>query len=122
MNNLNPFNFADLSDIAEVNPDLAKKVANAAQENIDAVVGIFKAAAEAGAGALSIAQLQVAAIRMGVQLPADATVRKYIKAGIEQSSLSKVTRQTYAHVDAGVAAEADANEPDPEDNDELAGI
>lgn len=116
----NPFDFADLSDIAETNPELAKKVANAAQDNIDAVVGIFKAAANAGAAVLSIAQLQVAAIRMDVKLPADATVRKYINTAIEQGSLQKVTRQTYAHVDAGVTAEVDANEPDPEEANELA--
>lgn len=118
---MNAFDFANLSDIAETNPELASKVANASQDKIDAVVGIFKKALEAEVSVLTIAQVQVAAIRLGIDLPATATVRKYINAAIEQKSLVKVTRQSYALVEAGVEADETAQEPD-EDEDPLAGI
>lgn len=118
---MNAFDFSNLNDIKETNPELAKKVANASQDKIDGVVDIFKAGLAAGANVLTIAQLQVAAIRMGVELPADATVRKYINTAIEQGSLMKVTRQSYALVAAGVEADETAQEPD-EDDDPLAGI
>lgn len=117
---MNPFNFADVSDIAAVNPELAGKVANQAQDKINSVVSIFAAAAAAGAGALTISQLQIAAIRMAIELPADATVRKYINDAIKQGSVVKVTRQSYAAVEAGVAVEADADEEDTTVEEEAA--
>ncbi|ANS06207.1 hypothetical protein HOR19_gp14 [Phage MedPE-SWcel-C56] len=108
----NPFDFADLSDIAETNPELAKKVANSNQDKIDAVVAMFVAGAAAGATTLTIAQLAVVAIRTSVDLPAAATVRTYIKAAIEQGTLKKVTRQSYALADAEVEADETADEED----------
>lgn len=118
--NANAFDFADLSDIKETNPELAAKVANAAQDKIDAVVDIFKQGLAAGVKVMTIAQVEVAAIRLGVELPATATVRKYINTAVnEQKSLMKVTRQSYALVDAGVEADETANEPD---EDELADL
>lgn len=114
---MNAFNFADVSDIAKTNPDLASRVANASQDRIDAVIGIFKAGMEAGTAVLTIAQMQVAAIRLKVEMPADATVRKYLNTAVEQGSIMKVTRQSYALVEAGVEADATATE---EDEDPLA--
>lgn len=102
----NIFNFADLTDIAETNPELAAKVANKSQAGIDTVVSIFEAAAAASAGAITIAQLQVAAVRMGIELPAAPTVLKYINSAIEQGSVARITRQTYA----AVAETADVSE------------
>lgn len=115
------FNFADVSDIAATNPALAAKVANASQDKIDMVVGIFTAAAECSVSVLSIAQIEVVAIRSEIELPAAATIRKYINTAVEQGSLKKVTRQTYALADADVEIAADAEEAD-EEEDDLAGI
>ena len=112
------FDFSDVSDIAAVNPDLAKRVANSNQDKIDSVVAMFTAGAAAGVATLTIAQLAVVAIRTNVELPADATVRSYIKTAIEQGALKKVTRQSYALADAEVEVAADASE---EDEDPLAG-
>lgn len=113
---MNAFDFADLSDIAETHPELAKKVANASQDKIDEVVGIFRKGLEGGVEVLTLAQVAVAAIRMGIELPKSATVRKYVNTAIEQGTVVKVTRQSYALVEAGVEVQADANE---EDEDEL---
>lgn len=120
----NIFNFADLTDIAETNPELAAKVANKSQAGIDTVVSIFEAAAAASAGAITIAQLQVAAVRMGIELPAAPTVLKYINSAIEQGSVARVTRQTYAAVaetsDVPEVGEPDVAAPAVEDlGDEL---
>ena len=126
---MNAFDFTNLSDIAETNPELAKKVANAAQDNINAVVDIFKAGAAAGHPVLTLAQVQVAALRLEVDLPADATVRKYVNTAIEQGLIVKVTRQSYAAADADLAAvEVDEDEATEEagaadtTDDALAGI
>lgn len=113
---MNAFDFSNLSDIAETNPELAKNVANPAQDKINAVVGVFKQGAEAGVNVLTKAELQVAAIRLGLAIAnvTGATLLKYINTAVEQGALKKVTRQSYALADADVEVEADANEPEPE--------
>lgn len=116
------FNFAALADIAAVNPELASKVANGNQDKIDMVVGILGAALEAGVASLSIAQIEVVAIRANIALPAAASVRKYLNTAIDQGSVMKPSKQTYALVAAGLVADETAAEPDAEEEDELAGL
>lgn len=116
------FNFASLADIAAVNPELAAKVANGNQDKIDLVVSILEAGLEAGVAAMSIAQIEVVAIRAEITLPAAASVRKYLNTAIDQGSVMKPSKQTYALVAAGLVADETAAEPDAEEEDELAGL
>lgn len=116
------FNFASLADIAAVNPELAAKVANGNQDKIDLVVSILEAGLVAGVAAMSIAQIEVVAIRAEITLPAAASVRKYLNTAIDQGSVMKPSKQTYALVAAGLVADETAAEPDAEEEDELAGL
>lgn len=116
------FNFASLADIAAVNPELAAKVANGNQDKIDLVVSILEAGLEAGVAAMSIAQIEVVAIRAEITLPAAASVRKYLNTAIDQGAVMKPSKQTYALVAAGLVADETAAEPDAEEEDELASL
>lgn len=115
------FNFAALGDIVAVNPELAAKVANGNQDKIDMVVGILEAGLEAGVAAMTIAQIEVVAIRANIALPAAASVRKYLNTAIDQGSIMKPSKQTYALVAAGLVADETAAEPE-EEEDELAAL
>ena len=104
----NPFDFNDVSDIAAVNPDLAKRLTAATQEGVDLVLSLFALAATFNVLVLTIAGLQAGAFRQGVALPTEATVRKHLNTAIAQGKIKKINRSSYALADSDVAVEEDA--------------
>lgn len=112
--NKNPFDFNDLSDLPA---DMQEKLTVATNGSVDDLVGVVKAGKEAGIDALTLNQIKAAGMRMGIEMPTDATIRNWLNTGVEQGKLVKPSRQTYAI--AGTAAsvevaEAPAEEAAPE--------
>jgi hypothetical protein len=110
----NPFDFSDLSDLPA---ELAQKLTAETNGNVDAFVAVVAAGAEAGLKVLEINQITAAAIRMGIEVPTQQTVRNYLNAAVEQGKIVKPTRQTYAL--PGAVAEAAADEASADDSDDL---
>lgn len=89
----NPFDFNDLSDLPE---DLQDKLTVATNGSVNEIVKVVAAGKEAGFDALSLNQIKAAGLRMGIELPTDATIRAWLNTGVEQGKLTKPSRQTYA--------------------------
>lgn len=104
--NNNPFDFSDLSDLPD---DLAKKLHTDADENARVYADVIAKGNEAGLADLTINQVMAAAMRMGIDVPTQQTVRGYINRASELGLIHKPTRQTYA---AGAAPDA-APKPTP---------
>ncbi|WFG40910.1 hypothetical protein ParaMal1_00026 [Paracoccus phage ParMal1] len=100
------YDFSDLSDLPE---DMQKRLATnggAEPELVGKIVEIVVNAPRA----LSLAQIIAVATRMGLELPAETTVRSYVKRAIKDGRIALVTRQSYG---APVADEEAADEADP---------
>lgn len=97
----NPFDFSDLSDLPA---ELAAKLTAETNGNVDAFVGVVSKAAEFGLETVEINQIMAAAIRLGIEVPTQQTVRNYLNAAVEQGKLVKPTRQTYAAAKFAVGA------------------
>ena len=120
----NPFDFSDLSDLPE---ELANKLTAETNGNVDAFVGVVHQGAAAGLATIEINQIMAAAIRLGIEVPTQQTVRGYLNKAVEQGKLVKPTRQTYAVPGAVEAAEAadeaeDADATECDADDLLAGL
>ena len=89
----NPFDFSDLSDLPE---ELAAKLTAESNGNVEAFVGVVAKAKEFGIDTLEINQIIAGAIRLGIDVPTQQTVRNYLNAAVEAGKLVKPTRQTYA--------------------------
>lgn len=111
----NPFDFSDLSDLPE---DLAAKLTAETNGNVDAFVGVVAEAKKYGIEVLEINQITAAAIRLGIDVPTQQTVRNYLNAAVKQGKIVKPTRQTYA-LKGYAGATVDADEPADEDADPL---
>lgn len=102
----NPFDFSDLSDLPE---DLAAKLTTETNGNVSAFVGVVAKAAEYNITVLSINEIIAAAIRLGIEVPTQQTVRNYLNAAVTAGKLVKPSRQTYAlpagAVEGGAAAD-----------------
>lgn len=113
--NKNPFDFNDLSDLPE---ELQEKLTVATNGSVDELVKIIAAGKEAGFDALTLNQVKAAGMRMGIEMPTDATIRNWLNTGVEQGKLVKPSRQTYAIsgtvASVEVADEAPAEEAAPE--------
>lgn len=99
----NPFDFSDMSDLPV---ELAAKLTAETNGNVDAFVGVVQKAAEFGLNVLEINQITAGAIRMGIEVPTQQTVRNYLNAAVSQGKLAKPTRQTYSLPGAVEADEA----------------
>lgn len=130
MTNQNPFDFNNLDDLPE---DLREKLTASTNGSVDEIVSVIAAGKEAGFDALTLNQIKAAGMRMGIEMPTDATIRAWLKTAEEQGKVSKPSRQTYAV--AGTVAAVDAAEVDEptavedgaapeveEDDDPLAGL
>ena len=95
MDNANPFDFNDLSDLPK---ELQEKLTAATNGSVDDLVKIIAAGKEAGFDALTLNQVKAAGMRMGMEMPTDATIRNWLNTGVEQGKLTKPSRQTYAIV------------------------
>ena len=94
----NPFDFSDLSDLPE---ELAAKLTAESNGNVEAFVGVVAKAKEFGIDTLEINQIIAGAIRLGIDVPTQQTVRNYLNAAVEAGKLVKPTRQTYALASKG---------------------
>lgn len=106
---VNPFDFTDTSDLPE---ELAGKLSKGGSTAFLELVGVIKAAADVGIKALTMNEIMAAAIRMGIELPADVTVRNWLNKAINKGHLCKPTRQTYAL--PGTVAEDEGDEGEEE--------
>lgn len=109
----NPFDFSDLSDLPA---ELAAKLTVETNGNVDAFVGVVTEAAKYGIKTLGINEITAAAIRMGIEVPTQQTVRNYLNTAVSQGKLMKPTRQSYALPGAVEQTEADTDD----DGDPLA--
>lgn len=104
--NVNPFDFTNLSDLPE---ELAKKLATETTDHAKVYADVIRKGAEAGFAELEINQIMAAAIRMGIEVPTQQTVRGYLNKGVELGLISKPSRQTYGV--GNVQASPEAAEP-----------
>lgn len=104
----NPFDFSDLSDLPE---DLAAKLHTDTDENARAYADVVVKGAEAGLEELSINQIMAAALRMGMEVPTQQTVRGYLNKAAQLGLISKPGRLTYGPPTG--AAEAPKPKPKP---------
>lgn len=88
----NPFDFTDLSDLPD---DLAKKLHTDTNDHAKEYAGVVLKGAEAGLTELDINQITAAALRMGMEVPTQQTVRGYLNKAVELGLISKPSRQTY---------------------------
>ena len=113
-NTVNPFDFSNLSDLPA---DLQAKLATETTNNAAVYAEVIRKGAEAGFAELEINQIIAAAIRMGIEVPTQQTVRGYLNKAVELKLVSKPSRQTYGvgtvAVSAPVAAEEAAVEVAP---------
>lgn len=117
-------NFFDFNDLSDLPEDLQDKLTVATNGSVDDLVKVVAAGKEAGFDALSLNQVKAAGMRMGIEMPTDATIRNWLNTGVEQGKLSKPSRQTYAITGAvPIVEEAEAPVEAPvEEDDPLAGI
>ena len=101
----NPFDFANLSDLPE---DLQKKLHTETSDSAKVFADVVIAGAAAGFPELEINQIMAAAIRMGIDVPTQQTVRNYLNKAVDLKMIAKPSRQTYGVVAAAVAAPAEA--------------
>lgn len=100
------YDFSDLSDLPE---DLQSKLAsNGGQE--PALVGQIVDIVVNAPRILTLAQIIAVATRMGLELPAETTVRAYVNRAVKDGRIVKATRQSYG---APVPGEEAAEEADP---------
>lgn len=114
----NPFDFNDLSDLPE---DLQDKLTVATNGSVDEIVKVVAAGKDAGFDALSLNQIKAAGMRMGIEMPTDATIRAWLNTGVEQGKLMKPSRQTYA-IAGSVAPVEEAPAAPAEEADPLADL
>lgn len=88
-----PFDFSDLTDLPE---DLAKRLHSESNDQAAAFAEVVRKGAEAGHEELDINQIMAAAIRMGMEVPTQQTVRNYLNKAVELGMIKKPTRQTYS--------------------------
>lgn len=109
-----PFDFTDLSDLPD---DLAKKLHTETSDNARVFADVVDKGAAAGHTELDINQIMAAAIRLGMDVPTQATVRGYLNKAVDMGLIQKPSRQTYGALtatkvkrtkaeDAGLAPEA----------------
>lgn len=89
---VNPFDFSNLSDLPA---ELAAKLATETTNNAAVYAEVIRKGAEAGFAELEINQIIAAAIRMGIEVPTQQTVRGYLNKAVELKLVSKPSRQTY---------------------------
>jgi hypothetical protein len=124
-----PFDFSDVSDLPE---DLQKKLHTDSDENAREYAAVVVKGAEAGFAELTINQIMAAAMRMGMVVPTQPTVRSYLNEAVKLGLISKPGRLTYGAPEEQAAtpapkakpkakAEAKAEEaaPDPVDAAEV---
>lgn len=88
-----PFDFTDLTDLPE---DLQKKLHRDTNDNAKEFAEVVAKGAAAGVTELDINQIMAAAMRMGIEVPTQQTVRDYLNKAVKLGLLTKPTRQTYA--------------------------
>lgn len=88
----NPFDFSDLSDLPE---DIAKRLHTDTNDSAAVYAEVIRKGAEAGHAELDINQIMAAAMRMGIDVPTQQTVRNYLNKAVELKMVTKPTRQTY---------------------------
>lgn len=130
----NPFDFSDLSDLPE---DLQKKLHTEGADHAKEYAEVVRKGIEAGMTELDINQIMAAALRLGMDVPTQQTVRNYLNKAVELNLITKPSRQTYGSSagkastkaeDAGLGSDdavatQDISTPDAGgDYDPLAGI
>jgi hypothetical protein len=96
----NPFDFSNLSDLPD---DLQKKLHTETSDSAKVFADVVIAGAAAGFAELEINQIMAAAIRMGIEVPTQQTVRNYLNKAVDLKLISKPSRQTYGVVGAEAA-------------------
>lgn len=109
---MNLYDFNDLTDLPE---DLGKRLSTSAvaNPNVATYSDIVAAAYKAGLKMLNISQIEAIAVRMGLSVKSQQTIRTALNSGVKAGLLVKPSRQTYAA--AEVAAIAVASEEAPVD-------
>lgn len=88
----NPFDFTKTDDLPA---DLAKRLTRSTDDKAKEWADVVNLAAHFGAGSLDIAHVVAAATRLGLDVPAETTVRTYLNRALELDMIEKPTRQTY---------------------------
>lgn len=88
----NPFDFTNTDDLPA---ELAKRLTRSIDDKVKEWADVVTLAGHFGAGSLDIAQVIAAATRLGMDVPAETTVRSYLNRALELDLIEKPTRQTY---------------------------
>ena len=102
---MNLYDFNDLSDLPEA---LSARLSTSAVANPNVAVyaDIIAKASEAGLKVLSITQIEAVAVRMGLTVKSQQTIRTALNSGVKAGLLVKPTRQSYAIAEKGVVGES----------------
>jgi hypothetical protein len=92
----NLFDFTDMTDLPDALVKRLSGPSGAVNPNIDIFASIVEAGAKAGAGSLSISQIEAVAWKMKLEnIPAQQSIRNALNAAVKANRLVKPTRQTY---------------------------
>ena len=117
------YDFANLDGVPdELAAAVQKERTGRNQELYAAVVSAVSGAPIA----LGIKQIMVVLIKMGVEVPAESTVRNYLNSAVEAGDIGKPSRQSYwtveSHVEEAEQADDAPAEAPVEEDDILAGL
>lgn len=101
MDNKNVYDFTDVSDLSEEMQE-ALSTSSAEPQGVAQVVDIVVNAP----AALTLKQIIAVSIRLGLELPAEVTVRNYVNRAVKDGRIVKVTRQSYWKPGSAVAVDA----------------
>ena len=98
---MNLYDFNDLSDLPEA---LSARLSTSAvaNPNVGVYADIIAKASEAGLKVLSITQIEAIAVRMGLTVKSQQTIRTALNSGVKAGLLVKPSRQSYAIVESPV--------------------
>lgn len=111
------YDFTDTSDLPQ---NLQNKLASGGGQEPALVAQITEIVNKAP-GSLTLAQIIAVATRMGIELPAETTVRSYVNRAVADGRIIKVTRQSYGSPLKSVE-EAPVEAPVEDADDPLAGL
>jgi len=103
-------NLYDFNDLSDLPADLGKRLSTSAvaNPNVATYSGIVEAAAVAGLKLLNISQVEAIAVRMGLTVKSQQTIRTALNSGVKAGLLVKPSRQTYAAAEAGTEVVSEA--------------
>lgn len=102
------YDFSDISDLPEEMQERFTRSGGAEPALVGQLIDIVDGAPRA----LTMTQIRAVATRMGIELPAEVTVRNYLNKAVETGRMVKASRQTYGKVSDEVEAVEEDDELD----------